>query len=352
MEKGKEKEITTPVTGTSRYLILLSAIALCCICLIMVFTFNHQASAGTHIVKVRVSGITHGQVQATAWQAPGINTIPAGKQGDMIRYGRALIISTAKYLGPRGSVAHLTNGMNCQNCHLAAGTKLFSNNFAGFTASYPKYSARSGKTEPAAERIAECFERSLNGKAPSAKSKEVQAILAYMQWLGKGVKKGQEIYGASTEKLPFLTHPADPVKGKAVFLAKCRACHGQHGQGLLAADKRSFIYPPLWGAQSYNEGAGMYRLINFAGFVKNNMPFGATYQKPQLTNEEAWNVAAFVNSQPRPHRDQSMDYPGLSKKPIDMPFGPFADKFSARQHKLGPFGPIQKARKTNNIKKS
>jgi thiosulfate dehydrogenase len=75
------------------------------------------------------------------------------------------------------------------------------------------------------------------------------------------------------------------------------------------------------------------------------MPFGATYQNPQLSDEEAWNVAAFVNSQPRPHKDQRKDYPDLTKKPIDLPFGPYADRFSIRQHKYGPFKPIQKNRK-------
>ncbi|MBC7510694.1 MAG: cytochrome C, partial [Ferruginibacter sp.] len=88
----------------------------------------------------------------------------------------------------------------------------------------------------------------------------------------------------------------------------------------------------------------MYRIINFAGFVKNNMPFGATYQSPQLTDEEAWNVAAFVNSQPRPHKEQSKDYPNVSKKPNDLPFGPFADLFSAKQHKYGPFEEMVKAK--------
>lgn len=178
MEKDEEKEIIKTVVSMSRYLILMTVIALFCIFLFVILTFNQSAvtnspvnvavstSTNTPPVKQESAGTPPRPIPTNAWKAPDISTIPAGKDGDMIRYGKELIVSTAKYLGPQGSVAHLTNGMNCQNCHLDAGTKLFSNNFAGFMASYPKFSGRSGKTEPASERIAECFERSLNGKVP------------------------------------------------------------------------------------------------------------------------------------------------------------------------------------------
>ncbi|MBS1527723.1 MAG: cytochrome C, partial [Bacteroidetes bacterium] len=83
-----------------------------------------------------------------------------------------------------------------------------------------------------------------------------------------------------------------------------------------------------------------------------NMPFGATYESPQLTDEEAWNVAAFINTQPRPHKDQHNDWKDLKKKPIDFPFGPYADAFSEKQHKLGPFKPIKDAQKELTVKKS
>jgi len=241
--------------------------------------------------------------------------------------------------------------MNCQNCHLNAGTKLFSNDFAGFIVTYPKFNPRSGKIDMPAKRIAECFERSLNGTVPDTNKKEVQAMLAYMKWVGRDVKKGQKLFGPAVEKLNFMDHPADPVKGKLVFVQKCQSCHGKNGEGVLAPDKITYTNPPLWGAQSYNDGAGMYRITKFAGFVKNNMPFGATYQNPQLTDEEAWNVAAFVNSQPRPHKDQQKDFPGLLQKPIDFPFGPYADNFSEKQHKYGTFGPIDQAQKKQTIKK-
>jgi thiosulfate dehydrogenase len=109
----------------------------------------------------------------------------------------------------------------------------------------------------------------------------------------------------------------------------------------MAENGKSYTYPPLWGAHSYNNGAGLYRISNFAGYVKYNMPQGTTYDKPQLTDEEAWDVAAYVNSMPRPVKDLSKDWPKLEKKPFDHPFGPYADPFSEKQHKYGPYKPIK-----------
>lgn len=359
----QEKEVIKAVVKITRYTIFVTLLTVLAILIFIGSNFSGKNSAHTEIAATgnaaAASDATSTQttsamksantIPADAWKVPDMATIPAGKQGDAIRYGRELLAHTAEYFGPKGSIAQITNGMNCQNCHLDAGTRLFGNNYASFIASYPKMSFRSGKMSPASSRIAECFERSLNGKVPDTASREVQSILAYMKWLGKDVPKKAKLFGAASEKLAFMDVAADPAKGKAVFIQKCQSCHGQTGEGLLAADKKSFQYPPLWGKHSYNDGAGMYRLTNFAGFVKNNMPYGATYENPQLTDEEAWNVAAFVNSQPRPHKDQHQDWTNLSKKPIDFPFGPYADHFSEKQHKFGPFKPIKEVQKNQSI---
>jgi thiosulfate dehydrogenase len=88
----------------------------------------------------------------------------------------------------------------------------------------------------------------------------------------------------------------------------------------------------------------MARLITAANFVHFNMPHGTDYLNPQLTAEEAWDVAAFMISQPRPHKTGlEHDYPDLLQKPVDTPYGPYADGFSEQQHKYGPFGPIRAA---------
>jgi thiosulfate dehydrogenase len=345
LKKGKIRIITN-VTA-SRHTIFISLILFICIAFVIVSSCNKGQ------VTVKDSkAIKSRSIPPDAWRAPDSSTMPKGKTGDMIRYGRELLAHTAKYFGPNGSIAKITNGMNCQNCHLDGGSRLFGNNYSAVTATYPKWNDRSSKMQPATQRITDCFNRSLAGQVPDTNGHEVRAMLAYMKWLGQGVKKGKKPFGTSTEKLAFMDRPADPVKGKAVFIAKCKVCHGQNGEGLLAADKRSYTYPPLWGAHSYNDGAGMHRIINLAGFVKNNMPFGATYQNPQLTDEEAWDVAAFVISQPRPHYDQHNDWKDIKTKPIDFPFGPYADGFSEKQHKYGPFKSIKKAQKEPSNKKS
>ncbi len=278
------------------------------------------------------------------WTAPDWNTVSEEPNEVEIRYGKELIVNTAEYLGPNGKVKKMSNGMNCQNCHLQAGTAPLGNNYAAVAATYPKIRARSGQMEDIPKRINDCFERSLNGQPLELKSKEMIAMVAYMKWLGKDVPQGETPKGAGIYELPFLDRAADPVKGKAVYTQQCQSCHMEKGEGLSKADNKGYIYPPLWGENSYNQGAGLFRLSRFAGFVKANMPLGATYEKPMLTDEQAWDVAAYVNSLDRPSKDLSQDWPDISKKPIDHPFGPFADSFSAIEHKFGPFKPIAAAK--------
>jgi thiosulfate dehydrogenase len=201
--------------------------------------------------------------------------------------------------------------------------------------------------ETVAFRINECMERSLNGRALDSNSREVKAMEAYFQWLDYGVPKGVKPEGAGTQELHFLNRPADPIAGERVFAANCQRCHGTEGKGVLSANAGTYVYPPLWGSNSYNVSAGMYRLTKLAGFIKNNMPFGVTYKTPQLTDEEAWDVAAYICTQPRPATTFSYDWPKVTTKPIDYPFKPYADSFSEQQHKYGPFGPIAAARKKN-----
>ena len=278
---------------------------------------------------------------SAVWQAPDPYLILKENNKDLILYGRQLIANTSDFLGPRGTVRRMSNGMNCQNCHLDAGTKPFGNNYSAVFSTYPKFRARSGSEEDITKRINDCFLRSLNGNSLQPDSREMKAITAYIHWLGQAVPKNKIPLGSGLVKVDLLQRPADPEKGKVVYLAKCQSCHGAQGQGLPMPEDPLSTYPPLWGDGSYNEGAGLYRLSAFAGYVKANMPFGASKDNPQLTDEEAWDLAAFVNSQPRPkHPFLDTDRPVISKKPYDHPFGPFADSFSLDQHKYGPFQPI------------
>ena len=280
---------------------------------------------------------------AGMWQAPDWNKVEESPDADAIKYGKELIANTAEYLGPNGKVKKISNGLNCQNCHLQAGTVPLGNNYSAVASTYPKVRGRSGKSEDVVSRINGCFERSLNGDPLPANSKEMIAMVAYMNWLGTGVPKGEKPKGAGIYEVPLLDRAADPVKGKTIYEQECVVCHMADGQGLPKPDGSGYTYPPLWGEHSYNQGAGLFRMSRFAGYVRANMPFGATYENPILSDEEAWDVAAYVNSLDRPKKDFPNDWPDISKKPMDHPFGPYADSFSEEQHKFGPFKPIQEA---------
>ncbi len=278
------------------------------------------------------------------WKAPEVSSMDAEPNADEIKYGRELIANTSEYLGPNGKVKAMSNGMNCQNCHLQAGTVPLGNNYSAVAATYPKVRARSGQSEDIPKRINDCFERSLNGQVLPIESREMKAMVAYITWLGKDVPKGESPKGAGLYEVPLLDRAADPAKGKLVYDSQCAVCHQTDGQGMPKPDGTGYIYPPLWGKNSYNHGAGLFRLSRFAGYVKANMPLGATFESPLLSDEESWDVAAYVNSLERPSKDLSKDWPDISKKPMDHPFGPFSDEFSEEQHKFGPFKPIQEAK--------
>lgn len=272
------------------------------------------------------------------WLPPDSTTIPQGTERKRIQYGYNLVAHTSLYLGPQGTVMSVTNGMNCQNCHLNAGTKVFGNNYSAVASTYPKFRDRSGSIESIEKRVNDCIERSLNGKALNDDGEEMQAFVAYIKWVGSNVPKGTSPQGVGLMVPDFLDRPADPQKGLIVFREYCVRCHGSNGQGQKADNGKEWKYPPLYGDYSYNIGAGIFRLSRFAGFVKANMPSdAATFIKPVLTDEQAWDVAAYINSMPRPRKDISSDWPEISKKPEDHPFGPYADNFSETQHKYGPF---------------
>lgn len=252
---------------------------------------------------------------------------------ELLEYGKALVVHTAVYLGPNGNVAQISNGMNCQNCHLEAGTKDFGNNFKVVSTTYPKVRARSGKSESIEMRVNDCFKRSLNGDTLDWESDEMNAMVAYIN----SVSTLSEEVHTGIFSVELLSRAADPIKGKEDYTKHCVVCHGDNGQGLKMEGSAEFVNPPLWGTHSYNTAAGLYRLSRLAGYIKTNMPFGASAENPILTDEEAWDIAAYVNSQERPLKTFNGDWPDISKKPMDHPFGPFADNFSEQQHKFGPF---------------
>lgn len=271
------------------------------------------------------------------WVAPAVSEIPGDDAGDLIRYGRDLIEHTAIYLGPNGKVAPVSNGMNCQSCHLKVGTKPFGLNYSAVASTYPKFRHRSGTVEGFEKRINDCIERSLSGRPLPGNSREMRAMVAYLKWVGKDVKAGVTPKGAGLPTLEYLDRAADPTKGEVHYNKYCVSCHGANGRGVKHENKLEWLYPPLWGNESFNTGAGLFRLSRLASFVRANMPYGVDHDNPLLSVEEAWDVAAYISSMPRPHKEFAGDWPDIKHKPVDHPFGPYTDGLSEKTHKYGPY---------------
>ncbi|EKS33233.1 hypothetical protein HMPREF9696_03274 [Afipia clevelandensis ATCC 49720] len=291
------------------------------------------------------------QTQAPAlWTVPEVGALPNDAFGSQIRRGRDLVTATYALIGPEvpdQTKRFAGNNLACSNCHLQAGTKKFGLPIFGLFELFPQYSARRGAEITIVDRVNSCMVRSMNGRELPNDSPEMQAIVAYIRFLSSGVAQGQIVPGLGAGAMPELKRAADPVRGRAVYVKSCLACHNTDGSGIrrsLPTTDLGYMMPPLWGPDSFNDGAGMARLITAANFVHFNMPHGADYLNPQLTVEQAWDVAAYLISQPRPKKaGLEKDFPDLLQKPVDTPYGPYADGFSEQQHKYGPFAPIRAA---------
>lgn len=279
------------------------------------------------------------------------------EENELIRYGYELFQNTSKYIGPgndKKNNVYAGNNLSCNNCHLWSGTKAYAAPLVGIIKRFPQFRGRENKIGTIEERVNGCMERSMNGKIIPPDGKEMSGLLAYMSWLSRDIPEGGKVFGQGFVKINIPDRAVNLDKGKTVFEARCIVCHGEEGKGVLSNDGYSYEYPPLWGEDSYNDGAGMTRVITSARFIKGNMPYGATYENPILTDEEAYDVAGFINSQKRPtKRNRERDFPDLKKKPVSTPYPPFADTFSIRQHQFGPFLPIMEYYKSEyNIVKS
>jgi thiosulfate dehydrogenase len=213
-----------------------------------------------------------------------------------VRRGRALIHSTRDSLP-----AMVGASLSCANCHIADGTQKDAMPLVGSYARFPQYRGRSARVELIENRVNDCFERSMNGKTLSPGSTEMRDIVAYLAFLSRGYPVGGEMDGQGTPALDAKLK-GDTTRGHAVFAANCTVCHGVDGHGTAVA-------PPLWGPKSFNIGAGMTRVQTAARFIHQLMP----RDKPgTLTPQQAFDVASYVVSRPRP------DFPGKEK---DWPRG-------------------------------
>jgi len=235
---------------------------------------------------------------------PSPDTIPGDQRGEAIRLGYEIVVRTQEYGKP-----YVGNALNCTNCHLDAGLNPNAASFVGLSAVYPEYRPRADRTMTLADRINECFERSLNGKPLPPDSSKLQAVVSYIDWLSQNVPRGSSVAWRGIPRISPSRQP-DPGNGKLVFAKRCAFCHGVDGQGTMTA-------PPVWGPRAYNIAAGMARVSVAASFIKGNMPRGWGWS---VSDEEAFDVAAYINSQPRPDfPDKVRDWP-KGGKPADVPY--------------------------------
>lgn len=221
---------------------------------------------------------------------PPPEAIPDDEYGKMIRLGEKVFTETGKYASK-----YVGNDLACVNCHLDAGRKPGSAPLWASFIHYPAFRAKTGQVDTLAARLQGCFDYSMNGKAPPADDEVITALQTYAFWLARGAPVGMPVQGSGYPKLAPPPLPPDYARGEKVYAQNCALCHGADGQGQRAGDRQ--VFPPLWGPRSYNWGAGMHQVNNAAGFIWANMPLG---KGKSLTEQEAWDVALFMNSHERP----------------------------------------------------
>lgn len=229
-------------------------------------------------------------MQGAVFTPPAESEIPKNEFGGMVLLGKNIFVNTQQY-----AKDYVGNGLNCANCHLDNGRKADSAPLWGAYVLYPAYRKKTGQVDTIGSRIQGCFRYSMNGKPPALDSKEMTALVTYHYWLAKGAPTGVKLPGQGYLALPKPPLEPDITRGAEVYRNNCALCHGANGEGAQA--NGAYVFPPLWGKDSFNWGAGMHRVDTAAGFIKANMPYG---RGGMLTDQQAWDVAIFMNSHERP----------------------------------------------------
>lgn len=240
-----------------------------------------------------------------AWKPPALSELPNDSLGAAVRRGLAIMMHTPDSL-PRYAPGKIA----CTNCHLDGGRNPDASPLTGTHARFPKFMERTGAVIGLADRVNYCFTRSLAGSMLPPGSREMQDILAYIAWLSRGVPVGANLPGA--QGMPKMPDGivGDTTRGADVFATTCIACHGQSGSGNPGI-------PAVWGPKSYSIGASMGREERAASFIWHNMPLG----KPRsLTHQQAFDVAAYINSRPRPDSPGKEDDWPIGGAPKDVPY--------------------------------
>ena len=227
---------------------------------------------------------------APLFQPPSDSTIPDNEFGQEVKLGQAIFNGTSPLAAP-----FVGNSLRCASCHLDAGRQPHSAPLWSAYVMYPAYRSKNKHVNTLAERMQGCFSYSMNGKAPPLGDPVLVALESYAFFLAKGAPVGTKLAGGGYPTPPKPALAMDFNRGAKVFEQKCSLCHGADGLGQTADG--AVVFPPLWGPMSFNWGAGMGSIKNAAGFIKGNMPLS---QGNTLSDQEAWDVAMFMDSHERP----------------------------------------------------
>lgn len=224
-----------------------------------------------------------------------------GQFGEMVKLGYLIFNDTQTY-----AAKYTRNGLNCRNCHLQVGAQANSAPLWGAFPNYPTYRSKNNLVNSFENRLQGCFLYSENGIAPPASGAVLEALNSYAAWLSEGLPLGVSTKGRGYPEVKEFKDP-DKARGEKLYADQCALCHGPNGQGTKVRNSSSkYQFPPLWGPDSYNWGAGMHKQSHFRNFIKANMPLG---QPNTLSDQEAADIAAFVN-QPAHTRPTRLHNPG------------------------------------------
>ncbi len=222
---------------------------------------------------------------------------PPGELGKMVKLGEDIFNNTDTH--PL-SKQYVGNKLQCKSCHSNSGKdKTRYSTFIGTASSFPAYSPREKTVLTLEGRSLNCFMRSMNGIRPPVGSKVSVALATYITWISTGMPvdmNPNKPVGPYNYPWPdpevisvVKSGKVDMANGEKIYNTQCAACHGTDGNGIGP-------FPPVWGDNSYNSGAGMSNVIKGGSWVRYNMPPGYAH----LSAQQAADVMAYVNSHPRP----------------------------------------------------
>lgn len=234
--------------------------------------------------------------------AEDLAELKPGPETDLILYGQGLVEDTPRLIGKAAqnpAMAYGGNNLSCQSCHLNGGLKPFAAPFVSTAATFPMLVDNKVVTLP--DRINSCMRLGLNGKPLPEDSREMTALIAYLKFVGKDSPPGVRLPGSGLMPIALPGDVPSARRGETVYAQHCVSCHGQDGQGAPRLPPEVGYYvPPIWGAESFNGGAGMGQIAYAASYIRANMPVGVDYKSPLLSVQEAWDVAAYMIAHPRP----------------------------------------------------